>query len=82
MAYVARPTDFHTDISPRRRARQTRTRAEVYWRRLYDTILRIRQRSANRDVAAFLARRGNRLTDSVEREIEAHMVNGGWQSRR
>ncbi len=81
MAYVARPSDFHTDISPRI-APARRERRLNLWRWIYDGILRSRQRSANRDVAAFLARRGNRLTDSVEREIEAHMVNGGWQSRR
>ena len=74
MAYVARPTDFHTACRALPRARQREARAGVCVRRLYDTIMENRQKSADRDIAAYLARRGNRMTDSVEREIDAQMV--------
>jgi len=80
MAYVARPTDFHTDVAPYRAPTNAKARRGLL-RRLYDTILENRQRSANRDIAAFLARRGNRITDSVEREINARFFSGGWQGR-
>jgi hypothetical protein len=50
--------------------------------RLYDAIMDNRQQRANRDVEAFLARRGHRLTDGIERELDAHLFNGGWHARR
>jgi hypothetical protein len=37
--------------------------------RVYDAIQASRQRHADRDVAAYIARSGGRLTDSVEREM-------------
>jgi hypothetical protein len=51
-------------------------------RRLYEAIMDNRQRRTHRDVEAFLARRGNRLTDSIERDLSEHLFNGGWNSRR
>jgi len=81
MAYVARPTDFQTDVAPCRAPAEAEKRRGLL-RRLYDTIMENRQRSANRDIAAFLARRGYRLTDSVEREIDAHFFSGKWQTLR
>ncbi len=84
MAYVARPADFQTNVSPRSTpaALAPTGKHRGLLRRFYDTIMENRQRSANRDIAAFLARRGNRLTDSVEREIDAHFFSGKWQTRR
>lgn len=81
MAYVARPSDFHPHVAPRRASANTERRPG-FLRRLYETIMDNRQKSADRDIAAYLARRGNRLTDSVEREIDAHYFKGGWQTRR
>jgi hypothetical protein len=37
--------------------------------RVYDAIQASRQRHADRDIAAYIARSGGRLTDSVEREM-------------
>jgi hypothetical protein len=62
--------------------KQTTERRQGLLRRLYDAIMDNRQRHANRDIEAFLARRGYRLTDSIERELNEHLFNGGWNSRR
>ena len=84
MAYVARPTDFQTDVAPRSTpaALAPAHKRPGFLRRLYEKIMDNRQKSADRDIAAYLARRGNRLTDSVEREIDARFFSGGWQTRR
>ncbi|MEJ2624673.1 MAG: hypothetical protein P8Z80_09090 [Pseudolabrys sp.] len=84
MAYVARPTDFQTNVSPRSTpaALAPTQKRPGLLRRLYKTIMENRQKSADRDIAALLARRGYRLTDSVEREIDAYYIKGGWQTRR
>ena len=86
MAYVARPTDFQADVSLRRAPanakKQTAAPRRGLLRRLFDKIMDNRQRSANRDIEAFLARRGHRLTDSIERDLNDHLFNGGWHARR
>ena len=68
--------------SPSANAAKQTTEARGFLRRLYDAIMDSRQQRANRDAEAFLARRGYRITDSIERELNEHMFNGGWQSRR
>lgn len=50
-------------------------------RRLYQALHAYRQREADRQVAAFIARSGGRLTDSVERELADRMFTGDWQRR-
>jgi hypothetical protein len=81
MAFVARPSDFQTDVSPYRAAAKPAPRRGLL-RRLFDTIMDNRQSRADREVAAFLARRGYRLTDSIERELNEHLFGGGWNARR
>lgn len=51
-------------------------------RRLYEALFESRERHAQRNVEAYVARRGYRLTDSVEREIGERMLDGQWMSRR
>lgn len=43
-------------------------RRNLLWR-IADAISRSRQRHADRDIAAYLARSGGRLTDAAEREL-------------
>jgi len=81
MAYVARPIHFQMAVSPHRAPAKTGDGRGILCR-LYDSIMDSHQRQVDRDIAAFLARRGHRLTDSIERELDAHMINGRWQSRR
>ena len=45
-------------------------------------ILRIDDTDAQRNVEAYIARRGHRMTDSLEREIGERMLEGRWMSRR
>jgi hypothetical protein len=48
---------------------------------MLDALLDTRARQAQRDVEAYLARRGYRLTDSIEREMNERLFNGGWNSK-
>ena len=51
-------------------------------RRAFDALFASREREAQRNVDAYVARRGYRLTDSVEREIGERMLDGQWMTRR
>jgi hypothetical protein len=79
MAYAARPSDFHHAVVARPAIRVPRP---GLFSRIFDALLDNRTRQAQRDVEVFLARRGHRLTDSIEREMNEHLFNGGWHSRR
>ena len=50
-------------------------------RRLYQAFHAYRQREADREIAAFIARSGGRFTDSLERELSTRMFTGDWQRR-
>src|SRR5215475_12741134 len=80
MAYVARPSDFHSAVpfkgasapaaaplSPARRR---------LWLRILDSILESRAREAETTAAQYIARRGKR-TDSIEREIGERIMGQG-----
>ena len=76
MAYAARPSDFHGGLAPRPAVRVPRP---GLFSRMLDALLDTRARQAQRD--AYLARRGYRLTDSIEREMNERLFNGGWNSK-
>ena len=46
--------------------------------RVYDAIQASRQRHADRDIAAYIARSGRRLTDSIEREMMERMSRSAF----
>ncbi len=46
------------------------------WRRIGERFLAARQRQAERAVARYLAQNGMKFTDSVERDIERHLLTG------
>lgn len=46
-------------------------------RRLFNALFESRARHAQRAVDEYVARRGNRLTDSLEREIGERMLGDG-----
>jgi len=79
MAYAARPSDFHSGVVAARPA--VRVPRPGFFTRLFDALIDTRARQAERDVGAYLARRGFKLTDSVEREMNERLFNGGWNSR-
>ena len=81
MAHMAHPTAFHAPVSLYR-APASAVGRRGFLRRLYDTMMDSRQQRVNRDIEAFLARRGYRLTDSIERDLNAHLFDGGWHSKR
>jgi hypothetical protein len=76
MAYVARPSDFRGAMPVARPAAAPRPAPRRrFWLRMLDAILDSRQREAEREVAAYVARRG-KLTDSMEREIADRLIGG------
>jgi hypothetical protein len=80
MAYVARHSDFlggQPLPAPRRPATPAEPHRPGFWRRLLDAVVLSHQREAQRDIEAYVARRG-KLTDSVEREIANRITSGRW----
>jgi hypothetical protein len=79
MAYAARPRDFHTGVAARPAARVPRPGLIS---RIIDALLDTRRRQAQREVEAYLARSGHKLTDSIEREMDRRLFRGDWNSCR
>jgi hypothetical protein len=48
------------------------------FRRIFTALERSRQRYIDREVARFIAGRGDRLTDEVERQLFERFTNGGF----
>ena len=76
---IAHPAGFHIIAVP---AATGEARKPGLLRRLYDSLFESRERYAQRSVDAYIARRGHRMTDSLEREIGDRMLDGQWMSRR
>jgi hypothetical protein len=51
-------------------------------RRVFDAMFETRQRKAERDIAAYLARSGGKLTDSIERELMDRYSNATFGEPR
>ncbi len=51
-------------------------------RRMFDGLLESRQRKADRDIAAYIAHSGGRLTDSIERELMDRVSNATFGEPR
>jgi hypothetical protein len=49
--------------------------------RIYDAIMRSRQRRADQDIARGLLRPDGRLTDSIEREMMQRLFAENWSVR-
>jgi hypothetical protein len=81
MTYAARPVDFHHNIRPYGRPVEPAPRPSLVTR-LFNAVFETRQQRAERDVEAYLSRTGHRFTDSIEREINNHLLDGGWNLRR
>lgn len=69
---IARPLGFQVIAIP---STPRQPRPNVL-RRLLDSLFAARERDAQRAVEAYVARRGYRLTDSLEREIGELMLDG------
>ena len=53
-----------------------KTERKGFWRRVLDGIIAGQQRRADREIAAFLERRGGLLTDDMERQITQRLAGG------
>ncbi len=83
MACVARPIDFRGHLAPREAAPASKGPVRLgFLTRLFNALYDTREREAARNVEAYLARTGYRFTDSIERELNERLFNGGWNSRR
>jgi hypothetical protein len=87
MAYAAHHTDFTAcagskpaDSSQAGRSPAAAKGAGVL-RRLFDAIAESRQKRADREIAGFIARRGGRITDDLEREMTQRLLTSNWIAR-
>ena len=69
--FAPAPTESKTSARPRR----------SFWRRAFEGMLASRQRSADRAIAAYIARRGGCLTDEVERDMMRSLGAGTRATR-
>ena len=51
-------------------------------RRMFDALIESRQRKAEREIAAYIAHSGGRLTDSIERELMDRVSNAAFGEPR
>jgi hypothetical protein len=50
-------------------------------RRIFDAIFEWRRKQAERQIAAFIAGRGGRFTDELEREMTHRLLTSDWSAR-
>ncbi len=81
MTCAARPTNFQSSIAPLRTPVTFKSALRSLLARLSNAVFESREREAARIVEAYLARTGYRFTDSIERELNERLFNGGWKSR-
>ena len=82
MTYAVRPADFHDNVALYRRPAAPVAPQSGILSRLFSAVFESRQQQAERTVEAYLERTGHRFTDSIEREVNEHLFNGGWNMRR
>ena len=81
MSYLAHRKDFgaYADATPAPDAEQPEKPGLL--RRFFDALAQSRRRQVDREMAAYLAHRGGRLTDNVEREMMQVMTRSSWSNR-
>jgi hypothetical protein len=82
MTYAARHENFVSCIGgegPKKREAVAEKFGVL--RRIFDAVLHSRQRHADQEIAAFLARSGGRLTDDLERELMRRISTSNWRLR-
>jgi hypothetical protein len=84
MAYAAHHTDFAACAGGKPagtgRSPAAANGAGVL-RRLFDAVVEARQKRADREIAGFIARRGGRITDDLEREMTQRLLTSNWSAR-
>jgi hypothetical protein len=80
MAHAAHHSDFAFSGSASTRSNGNENKGGVL-RRIFNAILESRQKQVDRDIAAFIARRGGRITDDLEREMTRRLLTSDWSGR-
>jgi hypothetical protein len=81
MTYAARPADFRNNTPYSHSTAPAVAPQPGFFSRLVSAVFASRERQAEREVEAYLARSGNRFTDSIEREINDHLFSSRWNAR-
>jgi hypothetical protein len=81
MAYAIRLAGFLRHNAPTSRQTALGKARPSLLTRLFNAVFESREREAARNVEAYLARTGYRFTDSIERELNDRLFNGGWEPR-
>jgi hypothetical protein len=83
MTYAIHSADFRRHIArSRRTADATAAPHRGLLTRIFNAIFESRERRTDREAEIYLARTGHRFTDSIERELNDRLFNGGWNARR
>jgi hypothetical protein len=82
MTYAAHHGDFvpYVGAKASTRSNPVANKAGIL-RRIFDAIFESRQKQADRDIAAFIAQRGGRITDELEREMTRRLMTSNWGAR-
>jgi hypothetical protein len=80
MTYAAHHSDFAFGSNASTTSNGNASKVGVL-RRIFDAMFESRQRQADRQIAAFVAGRGGRFTDELEREIMRRLLTSDWSAR-
>jgi hypothetical protein len=80
MTYAAHHRDFASCGNASTKSGAVATKAGVLLR-IFDAIFASRQKQTDREIASFVARRGGRFTDDLEREMTRRLLTSNWSAR-
>jgi len=81
MTYAAHRSDFAFGGNASTKSNGNQNKVGVL-RRIFDAMFEWRQKQAERQIAAFIAGRGGRFTDELEREMTHRLLTSDWSARR
>lgn len=82
MSYLAHRKDFGPCIDATAEALPAAAPEKAgLLRRVFNAVFQSRQRQIDREIGAYLANTGGRLTDSAEREMMHLMTRSSWSTR-
>ena len=79
MTYAAHHSDFAFGGNASTTSNGNQSKVGVL-RRIFDAMFEWRQKQAERQVAAFIAGRGGRFTDELEREMMRRLFPSDWSA--
>ena len=81
MSYLAHRKEFGPYIDATPASDGEPTKKPGLLRRFFDAVSQSRQRQVDREIAAYLANTGGRLTDNSEREMMQMITRSNWSAR-